>query len=666
MTNLLFPEFEVLLTSGQRLRKTEYASSNISFNAGYGQALAISLTIVGEHALALEESGQLDEGAVLSEVYGGYRDDEMLLLGKNLLIWDSDFAFDAVNGAKLVITAYGCSQYLRESGQRTERLVSTTYAAAAKEIAARWNLTIGIGAGAYRAFKEGSTAFQSAPDAIQTVTTSGVVVEPLPPASSGVPVAGQPAQYGNTRVASAARQVANGVAIKTLTHDTKTVYEYCAQFARQVVEHGLGLEVNQWEVAKRALKISGSHNRSVRYAVDYELAARQLGLAHNGDPQPGDVLFQGNVSLPAGHVCVYVGEFNGVPVVVENTTANHGVVVIPTGPIRRVPLSVWGAWTTCASPVPVVKRQGDTKPPPLASSSPSTTLGTSGITAKPKPTPPAVSEAANKKRKIIMQENESDFDFLSKIGKEIGYIVAESPLGNALYFGPGLEVGSRERHLLIAGEYAVSGQAVAANVSSYSSKRTLYGIPAEIVVTGFENGKRFSLIVTPEELADRQGTKIQSTVNLPPAALSPASSNPQVTLGTAGITAVPKPVTTAPKTPTKPKVASAGAANYASTKVATLLTGAYPVVRREILGGASSKLDALERGLETLALTQLQFQEVQVSLFGIAEIQRGDEIILQGSFVPKRLRGLYMVRHVGGDIDSSYKMKLTLNRNSEG
>ncbi len=112
----------------------------------------------------------------------------------------------------------------------------------------------------------------------------------------------------------------------------------------------------------------------------------------------------------------------------------------------------------------------------------------------------------------------------------------------------------------------------------------------------------------------------------------------------------------------------AGAANYASSKVKTLLAGAYPTANRRVLGGASSRQDALEKGLEALALTQLAFQQVDVSVFGIPTIQRGDEVVLEGSLLPKNMRGLYLVRTIGGDVDSGsgYSMKLTLNRNTIG
>jgi hypothetical protein len=263
----------------------------------------------------------------------------------------------------------------------------------------------------------------------------------------------------------------------------------------------------------------------------------------------------------------------------------------------------------------------------------------------------------------VLQENESDFDFLAKLGKEIGFIVSENDTGDELYFGPGIESGSRDRYLLVCGTYSSGGQLQPANVSSFDAQRSIYGIPAEIIVTGFEQGERFSLVIGPEDLADRH--KHQVAQNAKPAATAPKEDVLGGILGS-GVTATSKAtVGGAAKTP-KGKSVSVGAANYASSQVGDLLKGAYPFVKRRVLGGASSRTDALERGLEALALEQIRFQEVNIDIFGIPQIKPGHEVVLQGSEVPATLQGVYLVRSVGGNLEaeSGFEMKLVLNRNT--
>ncbi|NJK43721.1 MAG: hypothetical protein HC933_05060 [Pleurocapsa sp. SU_196_0] len=82
--------------------------------------------------------------------------------------------------------------------------------------------------------------------------------------------------------------------------------------------------------------------------------------------------------------------------------------------------------------------------------------------------------------------------------------------------------------------------------------------------------------------------------------------------------------------------------------------------------GASSRLDALERGLEALALQSLKFQEVSVdTAYGIPEALAGFEVVLEGSRVPVPMRGLYLVRTDTQEITpEGYTSSLTLARNS--
>jgi cell wall-associated NlpC family hydrolase len=654
--SFVFPEFEVFLANGNRITKTEFASSSLSYVGAYGQVAAYTLTIIGDDAFALEESGVLAEGTVMLEVRGGYRDDELVMLARNLVIWDSDYDSDSSSGRRLTVTGYGCSQFLRQSGQRTERLVAKTYAEAAREVAARWGLTIRIGAGAYRTIPPESAAQKeikiSSPPSAQQVN-AGIL---------------KPAGLSNTQVLGAALRVANGQRLPSMTDDTVTVGGYCAQFVRQVVEHGLRLPVNKWPVAVEALRINSSQNldfdRSSRSAIEYEAASRNLKLNYPGPPQPGDILFQpftNAAGQPYGHVAIYIGEYSGVPSVVENTIANRGVAVFGSGPVRRTALADWGAITTIARAASIPAAVQETSGQPSAPTGDvSGGLGGAGTTATLKP-----GIAQDKPRKSVFQENETDWAFLEKIAREIGYIVSETDTANELYFGPGLEVGSRDRYLLVHGEYSVGGDDAPANVSSLRSRRTLYGIPAEIVVTGFENGKRFALVVSPEDLADRHKIKVSGTEQARDSA-GRFTTDVSGGLGGAGTTATLKPPVAPAGTPKKGKTITQGAADYASQAVSKLVSGAYPVTKRAVLGGSSSRTDAVERGLEALALEQLRFQEVEVSIFGLPGVRPGHEIILQGSEVPRGLRGLYLVRSVGGDLsgEGGYNMTLTLNRNT--
>lgn len=659
MSGFTFPDFEVYLSSGQRLTKTEFASSSLSYTSAYGQAAQYTLSIVGDDAARLEASKLLSEGVVMREVKAGYRDDELVLLGRNLLIWESQFEADEVGGDQLTVTAYGCSQYVRQSGQRTEVLVSKTYAEAAKEVAARWGLPIRIGAGAYRAIPEKSAA--------QTASS----VPDLPPIPNGGILTAS--SLANTQVLGMARRVAQGSDIG-LDDAAKFKPNWCAWLVRQVVEKAIG---GRWAVSQDVYAVT-QYNDDVdgTNANDYAQSSRRLKLDHPGPPQPGDILFAEGVSLPWGHIGIFLGEYNGVPSVLENTRANRGVGCYgATSRARVTPLANWDAVTLIARavkpPASTVGTSAAAAPKPAGDAS--SGLGGKGVTATSKPgTAP---RGDSKPRRMVMQENESDWDFLTKIGREIGYIVSETDFGDELYFGPGLEIGARDRYLLVRGEYSVDGVDIPANISGLTAKRSLYGIPAELVVTGWENGKKFALVISPEDLADRQ--KIEQPVAAQaqtPKAGQPTSGTPAPSgdassgLGGTGLTATSKASSVPaapPKTP-KSKSVSLGQQNFASSQVATLVSGAYPTVKRRVLGGASSKLDALERGLEALALEQLRYQEVEIKVFGIPTLRAGNEVVLQGSGIPESLHGLYLVRQVGGDVSgqSGYEMSVTLNRNT--
>ncbi|NJK43719.1 MAG: hypothetical protein HC933_05050 [Pleurocapsa sp. SU_196_0] len=148
----------------------------------------------------------------------------------------------------------------------------------------------------------------------------------------------------------------------------------------------------------------------------------------------------------------------------------------------------------------LVKPSTSSTTPPTPASNPNRDLtgglAGSNVIGVAKPNPNA-SSAANATRKDILQQNQSDWELLEGLAKQIGYIVGESPLGNELYFGPGVEIGTRPRALLVRGQYQIDGKPEAPNVSRLEGGEDLYGLPSELVVTGIEGGKRFALIVTP-------------------------------------------------------------------------------------------------------------------------------------------------------------------------
>ncbi|WP_216324498.1 hypothetical protein [Deinococcus aestuarii] len=138
------------------------------------------------------------------------------------------------------------------------------------------------------------------------------------------------------RVLETARRVAGGGVIASLSADTRTQPLLCAQFVRQVVEGALGLGEGGWPVATRARSVADRAGRSTRRSLDYEQAARELGLTHTGAPRPGDVLYWPFGEF--GHTALHVGEVGGVTCILENTNANRGTPVWPGSPVRLTPL----------------------------------------------------------------------------------------------------------------------------------------------------------------------------------------------------------------------------------------------------------------------------------------------------------------------------------------
>lgn len=335
----------------------------------------------------------------------------------------------------------------------------------------------------------------------------------------------------------------------------------------------------------------------------------------------------------------------------QEVAARHGLRIrVGPGAYRPIPQKDQDA----GAPAPPAGAGGDL----------SSGLAGQGVTAAAKPS--EGSRAAGQPRKAIYQEGESDYEFLSKLGREIGYVLAETDLGDELYFGPGIEVGARPRYLLVGGEYSVEGRVIAPNVGSLEAARTLWGIPAELVVTGVEKGQRFALLVTPDDLAER--VKITT---LKGGASSSNGGAPQGDLSSglagAGVTGTVRANSAGQAVDAQGRYVrtTASAGDFASKRVAELLRASGFAPRR-VLGGASSRLDALERGLEALALEQLRFQEVAITIYGIPSLKPGLEVILEGSRIPKALKGLYLVREVSGaqDPEAGFDMKLVLNRNT--
>lgn len=289
-----------------------------------------------------------------------------------------------------------------------------------------------------------------------------------------------------------------------------------------------------------------------------------------------------------------------------------------------------------------------------------------GSGAYTNPVAGSVSAEALKERKAIYQENEDDFSFLRKLGDEIGYVLSETELGDALYFGPGLEVGSRERYILVRGEFQYDGGQIPANIGTIAAQRSLYGVPSEIVVTGFDGDKQFAMLISTDDLAARHKITTVQTTTTGTSTAAPSGDAAAGFIDSSFTGEIASFDTGSPKTTTKKIERDANVGDFAGKLVADLLQGAYPVAKRLILGGSSSQLDARAQALESLALAQLRFQEVLIAMHGIAGIKPGHEILVLGSKIPRDLRGLYLVREVGGNVDSEsgFDMQLTLARNT--
>jgi phage protein D len=299
---------------------------------------------------------------------------------------------------------------------------------------------------------------------------------------------------------------------------------------------------------------------------------------------------------------------------------------------------------------------------PTTSNAPA--VNSNGVVGAPK-----VSVAANAPvKKDLYQSGENDWAFLEKLAKQIGYIIAETPLGNALYFGPGLEVGERPRLLLVRGQYQAGSDRIAPLVKSISGERRIDGIPEEIVVTGIENGRRFALIVTPDDLAARH--KVQLAPVKPPINPS-ATQNPNQLAGSSqDITGSARAANGQPRDAQGQFISTgtrdAGAQDFAGSQVGTLLRAAkLPGIRR-VYGGATREMGAKDSALEKLALMNLRYQRTSLGLaLGVPVIVAGTEIELQGNRIPQPYAGLHLVTEDRHEInETGYFTRLETARNT--
>lgn len=503
------PDFELLMATGDTVRRqfgVDGSVSDLEWHAGYGQAFQLSVTISGTEARTLRDKNVFRTGTVIWKAFAGFRRD-LTVIARNLTIGQIGFDSDSRN-AKLRVDAFGVSWRLRNSGKRTRVLKATSYAGAIEEVAALHGVTVRIGANAYQPVKEAKKDQTPGTNSVTpTIETSSTVN--LPAANQAV-------------IAEALRKAAGDDA--GLDHNSRNVPEWCASFVRQVVERALGLE-NRWELSAEAYRQDVSHENNGKDANDYASAARALGWVVR-DLIPGCILYAEGVSLPRGHIAIYVGLVSGVPSVLENTTQNRGIPVFGSGPVRLTPLSSWDTITLVSSPARPVK---GTETGQANATGPNVVKGFSsdGVTGVSK------SSGVAQGRKPVIQKNEDDWSFLEGLARQIGYVIAETPDGGALYCGPGLEVGNRDRFYLVHGLFSTDGASIPANVESFSTTQTLHGIPTEMLITGWEGRQRFEILVSTDDLAARHKVK-----------LPPAESDEPTSTNSSSSTSTSKPVTT--------------------------------------------------------------------------------------------------------------------------
>jgi hypothetical protein len=637
------PRFEVKLTDGTGQDLT-VSMSEFKYTLGLGQSGEYEIVFSEGHDLL--ESASLKYGIRLAEIRAGF-DDDLKLIARDAMIWSDSYQINTQDGETYAVGANGCIEFLRASGKRTVQLQAKTYADALIEVAARHGLKVriqGKGAKAVIPLEESKTVTPPPQNPVTPPSATTPITSPLANLSKA-----------NQAVLGAARRIAAGLNLGNgvLTTTAKFEPNYCARFVREVVEFALG---ERWGVYSKASVIATLDQIEGTNAIDYLEAARALGLQRKGVLKPGDILFQDNVSLPYGHISIYIGDWNGVPSVVENTSANRGVDPYGSGTrVRVTALSSFGAYSFAASP----EREDPTSnPTPAQTVDPASGLASNGVKATPK------NEGANRPRTAVWQANQNDWDFLENLAAKIGYIITETEFGDELFFGLGLEESDGLEPVLVLGEYHAGGQAVTSNVISIKSDRMIWGIPSEIIVTGIENGKHFTQIVTTDDLLERH--KVDPEVTTSSSKTPTPSTNAAKGLTTPGVTATAKnQTTTSNGQKTKPKTSKASN-NFVGKTISELLKGANQTGVRYTVSGASSVNDARERGLETLAISQLWFQVLTVEIIPNFSLRPGQYVTLQGSRIDPKLKGRYLIRELSGAIDGNgASMTLTLNRNTE-
>lgn len=178
-------------------------------------------------------------------------------------------------------------------------------------------------------------------------------------------------------ILEAIQKVVGGTPLNRYTRDTIYAPGRCAQNTREIVEGGLGIPENTWEVAVLAHEYRKMRQWPDRWASDYEQAARKLGLNKPATEMvPGDILFWAYRAKDGnnyGHVAPFVGGVPGLgPCVLENTDWDPVKRVEmgaqqPLGKGTRIfltPLRLLGTPTTVITPTLAILKAEQTPPPP--------------------------------------------------------------------------------------------------------------------------------------------------------------------------------------------------------------------------------------------------------------------------------------------------------------
>jgi hypothetical protein len=257
----------------------------------------------------------------------------------------------------------------------------------------------------------------------------------------------------------------------------------------------------------------------------------------------------------------------------------------------------------------------------------------------------------NSTGRTVQQKSETDWNLLAKLGREIGFVITETPDGSSLYFGEGLEIGARPRIPLILGSYTTNGQKLEGNIQEFTVSSQLHNVPTEVLVTSIRGRTRTQQVVTVQELAEyHQVTDTPKKPTTPPRDAA-GGALPGVTA-----TAV---------APTAPQATGQrrSAADFEDKPLSDLL-GSTPYSNRLILTGAATG-DARQRAINALALERLRLETGTVTMPADPKIVPGTEVIVRGDLIPKPLQGVWLVRDVSAELGSAgYSMTLTVCRNT--